>query len=861
MGQFKLEEFINYMSYVDKYEKHLTNLDDAWEQIKILGEITCPNQAKTILPSMTITQKGFQELKEKLIENLVMESVKKISLEMASKAQFVVDIVIRNLFERTADVGFLATDDDIRKFLLKKELTEEDSKFMVQRLSEYVKKYSVYNEIVILDKDLNVKCHLDQENPIDGKRLNEMQSVLKAPETTAYVETYGKSEVQPLKDASLIYSSKIYATNDAGSACIGILCLCFRFENELEGVFKHVKKPNDPSVMLILDSEGRTIGSSDWVHVPIGTEIEMNHDEEINIIYFRGVEYICRTMKTKGYQGYYGLGWSGHVMTPLASAFKQSGTSTLDRIDKEILQNVMDQSSSFSSGLFEIGQRAESINMSLRRVVWNGQVMSEETDQGAVGVNTQSEYVSLKSLLGQISKIGLKTSNLFEESIRNLYETVISSTLSDVQFIASLATDIMDRNLYERSNDCRWWALTSSFRQILSKDEVTPKDTETITEILEYINSLYTVYTNLFVFNSNGEIIAMSNHTHSEYLNKRLEKDWVKEVLSLKRSQQYRVSAFEKSDLYDDRHTYIYGAAILDNKGENHAVGGIGIVFDAEPEFHAMLKDSLPPKEGSFALFLDRKGNVISSTSDDFKTGTKFPVDAQFLSLDNGKGFSTILTHQGSFYAVGCMTSSGYREYKNSNDYVNDVIALTFLRFGSSEEGNNHKKETHLMPIESVRKNTGEPTVEIATFVIDNRRYGIYAQNVLEAISYEGIAQMPGAKQYIEGSVVFHGSVIQVVNLRNVFDLEPSEDKTRNQIIVTQGSEGKFGFLIDDLDAVIEVPTRLLEDVSNYISDDCGYVSKIVDLGSGDGHSLMIVVDSKKVLEFALHKDKQISKV
>jgi len=53
---------------------------------------------------------------------------------MEAKAQVAVDIVIRNLFERTADIGFLATDDDIREFIRfvksrdREEREEEDNR-------------------------------------------------------------------------------------------------------------------------------------------------------------------------------------------------------------------------------------------------------------------------------------------------------------------------------------------------------------------------------------------------------------------------------------------------------------------------------------------------------------------------------------------------------------------------------------------------------------------------------------------------------------------------------------------------------------------------------------------------------------
>jgi len=53
-----------------------------------------------------------------LIEALANESLKKVTASTGMRARVVVDILIRNLFERTADIGFLATDRDLRLFLL-----------------------------------------------------------------------------------------------------------------------------------------------------------------------------------------------------------------------------------------------------------------------------------------------------------------------------------------------------------------------------------------------------------------------------------------------------------------------------------------------------------------------------------------------------------------------------------------------------------------------------------------------------------------------------------------------------------------------------------------------------------------------
>lgn len=140
----------------------------------------------------------------------------------------------------------------------------------------------------------------------------------------------------------------------------------------------------------------------------------------------------------------------------------------------------------------------------IRRVGWNGQVMT---------AGQHGELLKPKTILDQISETGMRSNELFSQSIRDLYETVLVSSLRDLEFVSHLPVDLLDRNLYERSDGCRWWALTPALRNALASGK---KDHETIaciTAILEYINRLYTVYTRIFVYDRGGRIVAGTNAT------------------------------------------------------------------------------------------------------------------------------------------------------------------------------------------------------------------------------------------------------------------------------------------------------------------------------------------------------------
>ncbi|MDD2338593.1 MAG: hypothetical protein PHD01_18710 [Geobacteraceae bacterium] len=232
MERVNIDDFIRFMPEIQRYGTLLSMLNFAWENIEMNTEMNCPAEAKTILPTMASTREGFSLLEVQLIENLIREEIKKGVLEITSKAQVVVDIPIRNLYERTADVGFLATDDDIRRFLENPSPGNEEQTSIISRLREYRDKYTVYDEIIVLDCEGSIRAHLDTESSVEFSSDPLIRETL---DSDSYIETFRKSDLRPLLDRALIYSQKI--EHPSTKQPIGVLCLCFRFEDEMHGIF------------------------------------------------------------------------------------------------------------------------------------------------------------------------------------------------------------------------------------------------------------------------------------------------------------------------------------------------------------------------------------------------------------------------------------------------------------------------------------------------------------------------------------------------------------------------------------------------------------------------------------------------
>ena len=411
----------------------------------------------------------------------------------------------------------------------------------------------------------------------------------------------------------------------------------------------------------------------------------------------------------------------------------------------------------------------------------------------------------LKPILRAIGRIGTNTSSLFQNSVSNLFSTVVSTSLVDTSFLASLSVDIMDRNLYERANDCRWWALDSTIRRILAKDLVTTDETKQLTDILTYINDLYTVYSNLFVFDKTGTIIAVSNPNRSEDIGKTLTAPYISEILANSKQEKYFVSPFEQTELYDHRHTYIYGASITDFNNHNRTVGGIGIVFDSEDQFKTILEESLHSDNNSFAIFTDRKKMILSSTNDAYKTGDLLDLPDELFTVANGKTRSEILVYENSYYSIGCACSSCYREYKYTDGYHNDVIAFVFEKMADYAEITLNKSDDKEIEQSDFAFSMTNEHKKLATFVINGQVYGLEQSYVVEALEASKTISVPGTNAVIRGAVEFNDHYYAVVDALALFDKDEPSLNTSHLLLLQLSDDEMIAIQVDKLVSVLEI--------------------------------------------------------
>lgn len=652
------------------------------------------------------------------------------------------NVLTRNLFERTADIGFLATDSEIVAACLSGDA--QDLERLRQRFAAYTAKYTVYKDIVLLRPDGQVLTRLQ-----DGfAGCSSSDIVTRAASTiSSYVETYAATDFCG-SDTALTYAYRV----ESKGQTVGILALEFDVRVEVQTILAPLCDRNE--MVAFLDRDGRVLLSSDPVLLPTGHRLPLRPGA--SSMRLGGVQYVVAQCRPKPYQGYVGPGWSAVALVVAELAFEDDG-------HQPAAVNFTGENV-FSERLRAIPEQARDVQQRLDRLVWNGWV------QQADDSNPFS-----RSLLEEIAATGRKTKDVFERSSHELLSLVASSLLNETRFLAGLSVDLLDRNLYERANDCRWWAASPALATL---------DPQTCRQTLNYINGLYTVYANLFVFDRQGQVIAASQDTSIE--GQTLSQAWVATCLGIHDPMGYAVSPFEDSPLYAGLGTYIFSAPIFQ---DGQLVGGVGLVFDSTPQFQAMLEAVLPPAAGAMALLCRPDGTAISQTA-----ALPLVLPNVVLNLEPGQSWSGVLTQQDQCYSVGATASSGYREFKTSDGYIEPILGVVVPcgRLTTPED----TARKRMVPVEG--------GTEVATFYVEQQMMGILASEVVECIEVTHVVRSPsigGGKRHV-GYTVRGTKTLPLMDLSG--ELGEKTHAQRHALVLRHGKTD-YGLLVSSLGPVIDM--------------------------------------------------------
>jgi hypothetical protein len=199
---------------------------------------------------------------------------------------------------------------------------------------------------------------------------------------------------------------------------------------------------------------------------------------------------------------------------------------------------------------------------------------------------------------------------------RHLSSNVLSTRLCD---LALTNIDLIDRNLYERSCDCRWWATDASMVAALEQPST---DTAAFaSERLGVILKAYTVYFDIVLADLQGNIVA--NGRPSEYRSlgtNQLEAPWFKSALATASGDEFGFQPVHSSPLVGGKRVLVYSCKVgAGGNATAEPVGVLGVVFNWDGLAQKIMHET-PIDPGKKALtrvcIVDKEGEVLADSHD-----------------------------------------------------------------------------------------------------------------------------------------------------------------------------------------------------------------------------------------------------
>ncbi|MGP9791350.1 methyl-accepting chemotaxis protein [Roseinatronobacter sp. NSM] len=184
--------------------------------------------------------------------------------------------------------------------------------------------------------------------------------------------------------------------------------------------------------------------------------------------------------------------------------------------------------------------------------------------------------------------------------------------------LAFTAVDTIDRNLYERTCDVRWWATDAAFVSALADTD--QRSLDRATRRLGIILDAYNIYLDLWIVDRNGRILANARPREFDVINKSIgDLPWFGTTLAQRSGDEFTAGEVVRSAYLGDRQTISYACTIRENGDKNGRVLGVmATSFDWEAQARAIVgalrMDDSMARRNTRALLVDRHARVIASS-------------------------------------------------------------------------------------------------------------------------------------------------------------------------------------------------------------------------------------------------------
>jgi hypothetical protein len=240
------------------------------------------------------------------------------STRLVDLAQALVQLIVRNLYERTADVRWWATDSALWGALA--EPTPDRTAFSSERLALIHRFYSVYSDLVLADAAGKVVATANRASArrligtsVASEPWFRQSMALRSGDEYA-MDSVRRSPAHEERNV-LIYGSGVREGGRTDGRLLGVLGVYFDWELQGHTIVadEAVLSPaeRETTTVLLLDGEDRVIASTDPSLLFKAFALPANRPPHGSLV--EGGQRVAWA-RTRGYQEYDGRGWSGVIV-------------------------------------------------------------------------------------------------------------------------------------------------------------------------------------------------------------------------------------------------------------------------------------------------------------------------------------------------------------------------------------------------------------------------------------------------------------------------------------------------------------------------------------------------------------------
>ena len=469
-------------------------------------------------------------------------------------------------------------------------------------------------------------------------------------------------------DYTIVFSCKIHEDGDPRRQVIGVLAAVFKWREFAQRIVNDTALTEDEKTktrVLLCDDFGNVLADSN----------EKILQEQIN---FKGKKELFEKEKgftvekksdriqlishalSPGFEGYKSSQWHSLIIQDL-------GTQSC--IDDNASKNNDESLDSVMALITNLSDETQKATSEINQINDQTQVLSLNAAIEAASVGDEGRgFGVISGFMGDLSrKTAEITNSMFSktrEKIKNLNDFLsINSRQIKGDRLANLSLtniDLIDRALYERTADVRWWATDSSLESALSSN--TENEIMFLSGRLRTILQYYTVYTDLIVYDNQGN--AITNGSDFNVLGAKVsDSEWFQNVRRTANGQEYSFDVIETNENEKENIKLVFSCKVHKNGDiQQDAIGVLAIVFKWEQFVETIFNETplnMSEKNHSSLFVTDKKGNILAQTN---KTNGKITAKDLIPFFKETKNFEDISKDE-STWLCGHAASIGYEGF------------------------------------------------------------------------------------------------------------------------------------------------------------------------------------------------------